>query len=157
MAHDADTIALSDEAATALFAARLAPLLRQGDVVALTGDLGAGKTSFARSLLRALGHRGEVPSPTFTLVQIYETGGGPVWHVDLYRLAGPDEALELGIEEAFAEAIVVIEWPDRLGSLLPADRLDLRIDLAGGDARRVVIAGQGTWQERARLFAADAR
>ena len=155
-APDAGTIALGDEAATAAFAARLAPLLRPGDVVALTGELGAGKTSFARSLLRALGQEGEVPSPTFTLVQIYETAAGPLWHVDLYRLAGPDEALELGIEEAFAEAIVLIEWPERLGALLPADRLELRIDFAGGDARRVAIAGQGGWRDRARRLATNA-
>ena len=129
MAHDADTIALYDEAATALFAARLAPLLRQGDVVALTGDLGAGKTSFARSLLRALGYRGEVPSPTFALVQIYETAVG-----------GPDEGIEAG-------------RPDRVQQQLQQPGL---VGCGDGHAR-VVIAGQGTWQERARLFAADAR
>jgi tRNA threonylcarbamoyladenosine biosynthesis protein TsaE len=141
-------VALADEAATAALAARLAPLLKPRDVVALSGGLGAGKTSFARALLRALGHTGEVPSPTFTLVQVYELAVGTVWHVDLYRLAAPDEALELGIEEAFAEAIVLIEWPDRLGTLLPADRLNLHLDLAGGTARRATLSGGPSWRDR---------
>lgn len=148
MTEEAGTVALADEAATAGLAARLAPLLRRGDVVALAGDLGAGKTSFARALLRALGHRGEVPSPTFTLVQVYELPCGPVWHVDLYRLAAPDEALELGIEEAFAEAITLIEWPERLGALLPADRLDIALEFAGGDARRATISAGDSWHAR---------
>lgn len=147
-AADALTVDLPDEAATAMLAGRLARLLRQGDVIALSGDLGAGKTSFARAALRALGHDGEVPSPTFTLVQVYDLAPCPVWHVDLYRLAAPDEAIELGIEEAFAEAITLIEWPDRLGALLPSDRLDIALDYRGGDGRSATLAGHGSWCDR---------
>jgi tRNA threonylcarbamoyladenosine biosynthesis protein TsaE len=147
-APDTATVALADETATAALAKRLAPLLRCGDVVALWGGLGAGKTSFARALLGALGYAGEVPSPTFTLVQVYEVAPCPVWHIDLYRLAAPDEALELGIEEAFAEAVALIEWPERLGALLPADRLDLRLDIAGGDRREATMTGHGGWRDR---------
>lgn len=146
--QDDIVIALADEAATRALAARLAPLLRRGDVVALFGDLGAGKTALARTMLRALGHRGEVPSPTFTLVQVYDVAPCPVWHVDLYRLADPGEAIELGIEEAFADAITLIEWPERLGELLPGDRLDIFLSYAGEEARRAVLVGHRGWRGR---------
>src|SRR6266700_1981101 len=112
-------IDLPDEAATAALAARIASLARPGDVIALKGELGAGKTSFARAFIRARNGREAVPSPTFTLVQTYELPGGAVWHFDLYRLHSPEEAWELGIEEAFHAGIALIEWPERLGSLLP--------------------------------------
>ena len=148
---------LADEAATAAMAQRLAPLLRRGDVVALSGDLGAGKTCFARELLRALGHSGEVPSPTFTLVQVYDLSPCPVWHVDLYRIATPEEALELGIEDAFAEAIALIEWPGRLGVLLPSERLDIRLDFAGPEGRLATVTGHGGWRDRAAVFVAGLR
>ena len=143
------TFERADENAMAGLAARLAPLLRRGDVVALSGDLGAGKTSFARALLRALGHKGEVPSPTFTLAQSYELDPCPVWHFDLYRLTSADEALEIGIEETFADAISLIEWPEILGALLPANRLDIRFDFAdSGESRRVALTGRGSWAPR---------
>lgn len=101
---------LPDEAATAALAQLLAPLLRQGDVLALQGDLGAGKTTFARALINALeGPVEEVPSPTFTLVQTYQRGELEIWHFDLYRLEDPEEAWELGIEEAFSEGVSLIE------------------------------------------------
>ncbi len=123
-------IDLVDEAATARLAAALAPLARGRDVIALWGDLGAGKTSFARAFIRALTEADqEVPSPTFSLVQTYDTAQGvALWHFDLYRLAGSEEALELGIEEAFAEGITLIEWPERLGDFLPEKRLDLALE-----------------------------
>lgn len=141
---------LPDEAATADLAARLSPQLRAGDVLALRGDLGAGKTAFARALIRALGSPDEeVPSPTFTLVQTYEVGAAPVWHFDLYRLSGPDEVAELGWDEARAEGIALVEWPDRLGSLLPRDRLDLTLTFgATPTARRAVLTGHGAWASR---------
>src|SRR5882762_7586612 len=102
-------IDLPDETATAALGARIAAIARPGDVIALAGDLGAGKTTFARAFIRARGGSGEVPSPTFTLVQIYELPDGPVWHFDLYRLRHPDEAWELGIEDAFRDGISLIE------------------------------------------------
>src|SRR5215470_13086350 len=115
-------IDLPDEAATAAFAARVSAVAAAGDIIALKGDLGAGKTTFARAFIRAHGCEEEVPSPTFTLVQIYEVGPIAIWHFDLYRINSPDEAWELGIEDAFLEGISLIEWPDRLGSLLPQHR-----------------------------------
>ena len=157
------SIHLADEAATASLAATIARAGRPGDVIALSGDLGAGKTSFARAFIRALGRGDEdVPSPTFTLVQTYELPAATIWHFDLYRLERADDVLELGFEDAAAEGgIVLVEWPDRAGGLLPRDRLDLSLTVAaasGGDpaatARRATLATQSpAWQERLeRLF-----
>ena len=144
---------LPGEASTEALARRLAPLSGPGDVLALWGDLGVGKTVFARAFVRARGNPLEdVPSPTFTLVQVYDAADGSsaqTYHFDLFRLESPDEAFELGIEEAFADAVSLVEWPDRLGRLLPAARLDVR--LAEGpapDARRVVLEGRGAWRAR---------
>lgn len=145
------TIALADPAATGKMAARLAPALRPGDVVALHGELGAGKTTFARALIRSLcGPLREVPSPTFTLLQTYAAPEFEIRHFDLYRLTRPEDALELGIEEAMADTVTLIEWPDRLGRFLPPDRLDLRLEYAdGATAGRVaVLSGAGAWQSR---------
>ena len=129
------TVTLADLAATEALAAEFTGMLSPGDVIALTGDLGAGKTVFARALIRAAGRAvgidfGHVPSPTFTLVQHYELPGVTLYHFDLYRLTSPDEAWELGIEDAFGDGISVIEWADRIETLLPARRI--RIDLAYG-------------------------
>jgi tRNA threonylcarbamoyladenosine biosynthesis protein TsaE len=147
-------IDLEDEAATAALASRLGPHLRPGDVVALRGDLGAGKTAFARALIQSLGDPDdEVPSPTFTLVQTYETPAGSIWHFDLYRLSGADEVIELGWDEVRADGIALVEWPDRLGSLLPADRLDITISFGptpGG--RRIGLTGYGGWADRLELL-----
>ncbi len=145
---------LPDLAATERLAADLAPLLDAGDVIALGGDLGAGKTAFARALLNARLGPVEVPSPTFNLVLTYEDPGGlPFWHFDLYRLEDPEEALELGIEEAFAEAASLIEWPDRLGALLPAERLHLTFMIADNGARRAVVEASPGWAARLRPLA----
>jgi tRNA threonylcarbamoyladenosine biosynthesis protein TsaE len=139
---------LPDAAATAALAARLAPLATAGDVVALRGTLGSGKTSFARAFIAARAGRAvEVPSPTFTLVQAYELPDGAIWHFDLYRLARADDAIELGIDEAFATAISLIEWPERLGDLLPMQRLDLTLVFDGAGRRAVLAAGDG-WPTR---------
>jgi tRNA threonylcarbamoyladenosine biosynthesis protein TsaE len=149
-------IELADIAATERLAAGLAALARRGDVLALAGGLGLGKTSFARAFIRARpGGVGvaEVPSPTFTLVQVYDLAGAAIWHFDLYRLTKAEDAYELGIEEAFAEAICLIEWPDRLGDLLPADRLDVEFSNGpSAESRRVrLVAGPG-WAERLKGF-----
>jgi len=152
VAADSLRLTLPDEAATAALAARVTARARVPDVIALAGGLGAGKTSFARAFLRARpggGAIGEVPSPTFTLVQTYDLPGAPVWHFDLYRLVRPEEAWELGIEEAFVSAISLIEWPDRLGSLLPPDRLEVALEIADRPtARRATLIGHGAWRAR---------
>ena len=127
---------LSDEAATVCLGRELARVLRPGDVLGLQGDLGSGKTVLVRSLVRcALNSEHEdVPSPTFTLVQVYEAPSVQYWHFDLYRLQRPSDALELGLEEAFAGGISLIEWPQRLGSWFPDSALTVHvsIDPSGG-------------------------
>lgn len=147
------TLTLPDEAATTALARAVAPCLRAGDVMALRGDLGAGKTAFARALIRALcGEETEVPSPTFTLVQMYDAPDVSLWHFDLYRLSGPDEVYEVGWDEA-RDGIVLVEWPERLGPLLPPERLDLTLTItgpgaAGEEARRATLSGPALWAER---------
>ena len=132
--------------ATAALGARLALLLRPGDALLLEGPLGAGKTELARALLRALLHDPglHVPSPTFTLVQTYDSPVGPVAHFDLWRLDGPRAVLELGWDEA-RQGVVLVEWPDRLGELRPADALTITLDHAGADARTARLDG---WEGR---------
>jgi len=148
------SLALPDEAATERLARRLAALLRPGDLVALRGDLGAGKTALSRALIRGVtAPDAEVPSPTFTLVQTYDTDIGPLWHFDLYRLSGPDEVIELGWDDARAEAVALVEWPDRLGPLLPADRVEVDLAHDGPTARRATLTGHGALADR--LAAAD--
>jgi len=142
--------ALPDLAATHSLARRLAGLWRLGDVIALRGDLGVGKTELARAAIRSsIGAEIEVPSPTFTLVQIYQTQPAPVWHFDLYRLTDPEEAIELGWSEARTDGIALVEWPDRLGHLLPDDRLDVFLeDGADSDARTVRMTAGASWRDR---------
>lgn len=144
------TFELPDEVATAAFGARIAPLLRPGDAVCLSGPLGAGKSTMARALIRALTSPEEdVPSPTFTLVQSYEGPTLTVAHFDLYRLRTPEEAFELGLDEALDEGAAVIEWPERLGpGRLPHNRLDVVISLIQEGGRRVRLTGWGSWSER---------
>jgi tRNA threonylcarbamoyladenosine biosynthesis protein TsaE len=135
-----EVVELADERATLALGARLAGEAARGDVFALKGALGAGKTTLARGFIRALTTpEEEVPSPTFTLVQGYDSRKGPLWHFDLYRLEDPEEAWELGIEDAFADGISLIEWPERLGPLLPARRRDVTLEMAG-IGRRAVLA-----------------
>jgi N-acetylmuramate 1-kinase len=124
-------IELSDESATRRLAMDVAMMLRPRDLVALSGDLGAGKTAFVRAVIRHLAgnDRIEVPSPTFTLIQSYSLPRFPVVHADLYRVGGPGELPELGLDEAMHEAAVLLEWPDRAGDLLPPDRLEIAFSL----------------------------
>ena len=111
-----------------------------GDVIGLCGALGSGKTAFARAFIRArLGRpQEEVPSPTFTLVQLYEHAAGAIWHFDLYRLSAPEDAYELGIEDAFSNAVSLIEWPETLGDLMPADWLEVRLAPGEGKEKRLI-------------------
>ncbi len=133
---------LPDLAATKAFAVAVAALLRPGDALLLEGPLGAGKTEFARALLRALtADPGlEVPSPSFALVQSYETPIGPVHHFDLWRLEGPAGLAELGWQEARVDTVLV-EWPDRLGRLRPAEALVVTLAPRGEDGREATLAG----------------
>lgn len=149
---------LPDPAATERLAAIIAREVRPGDAILLSGDLGTGKTHFARAFINALTPAPEeVPSPTFTLVQTYDAQaqGEPVeiWHFDLYRLKSPDETQELGIEDAFAEGIALVEWPDRLGSLKPREHLELRLAIAGDGARRATLLPTSAWRDRAAAIA----
>ncbi len=120
--------------ATAALARWLAPRLAAGDVILLDGPIGAGKSHFCRSLiqarLKALGRMEDVPSPTYTLVQVYELDGVELWHADLYRLTAAEDVAELGLDEAFERAICLVEWPDRLGDMTPDTAL--RVDIAPG-------------------------
>ncbi|WP_300300322.1 tRNA (adenosine(37)-N6)-threonylcarbamoyltransferase complex ATPase subunit type 1 TsaE [Ferrovibrio sp.] len=142
---------LPDEAATAALAATLAPLLRPGDALLLDGPLGAGKTSFARALIRSLCGAGtEVPSPSFNIVLTYDAPQATLWHFDLYRIADPRELDELGLDEALQDGIVLIEWPDRLGSQPPAGALTLRLTPLETPpaARRADLIGDTAWAQR---------
>ena len=146
------TLPLNDLTATEALGSRVARALRRGDAVLLAGDLGAGKSALARATLRALlGDKAlPVPSPTFTLVQTYDSPIGPVSHFDLWRLDGPGSevvraVLELGWDEA-REGVVLVEWPDRLGALTPEDALHVTLAHAGGDARVATLSG---WDGRA--------
>jgi len=136
--------------ATAALGRAIARRLRPGDVLALAGALGSGKTTLVRAIVRAFGETEEdVPSPTFTLAQTYPFAGFTLWHFDLYRLERPEDAYELGIEEAFADGVAVIEWPERLGPLLPAARLEIALDFgAAVEARHARLTGRGDWAGR---------
>lgn len=139
---------LDDEADTARLGAALAPVLETGEAICLSGPLGAGKSTLARALVRALTRPDEeVPSPTFTLVQIYEGPGLKVAHFDLYRLANAEDVHELGLDEALDEGAAVIEWPERLEGRLPADRLDIGITIEA-EGRRVRLTPHGAWEGR---------
>jgi tRNA threonylcarbamoyladenosine biosynthesis protein TsaE len=138
---------LPDPQATARLGGALAGLLRPGDVVCLCGPLGAGKTTLARGLIAAATGEREAPSPTFALVETYEGGPAPIWHFDLYRLERAEDVFELGLEEALGEAIVLVEWPERIAAMIPDDALFVRLEAKDG-ARRAMLAGGGDWPAR---------
>jgi tRNA threonylcarbamoyl adenosine modification protein YjeE len=150
-------ISLPDMAATSRLGARIAAGLSRGDGVALEGDLGAGKTALARAILRALGVTETVPSPTFTLVQAYDTKTLAVRHYDLYRIEDPDELDELGLDEALDEGAVLIEWPERAGTRLPPISLHVRLSIEGETARRAELSGDAHWKAALAEAANDVR
>jgi tRNA threonylcarbamoyladenosine biosynthesis protein TsaE len=152
--ESAPHIDLPDLAATAAFGRLLAGMLRRGDVVALKGGLGAGKTTLARAIVAGLSAESEdVPSPTFTLVQTYpialSDGPAELWHFDLYRLDRSDQVYELGIEDALAEGVSLIEWPELAAGLLPKESLlSVELQIMAGQARRALIEGGAKWRDR---------
>ena len=143
-------LTLNDPAATERLGHFIADGLKAGDVVALEGPLGAGKSVLARAIIQhACPLESDIPSPTFTLVQTYEPANGPsLMHLDLYRLDAPDDALELGIEDAFIDSICLIEWAQRLGPYLPRTALNISIqpDPEASDSRAISLAGGARWQ-----------
>lgn len=144
------TFDLADETATRALAEALARLARPGDLLALEGTLGAGKSTFARAFIRALTSPDEeVPSPTFTLVQTYDAEDATLWHFDLYRLEKPEDAYELGLEDALSDGICLMEWPERLGRLMPRHRLEVRLEHGPTEtARRATLTSHGQWDDR---------
>lgn len=147
------TIHLPDAEATAHLGRQLARVLRPGDTVLLSGPIGAGKSHLARATIRALMEAGgepaeDIPSPTFTLVQTYPAGETEIWHADLYRLGEPADVLELGLEEAFSEAICLVEWPDRLGSATPEGALAIALAEDGAGRRAALSAPAPIWAGR---------
>ena len=156
------TVALANEQATERLVTDVAGALEPGDLVTLSGDLGAGKTTFARAMIRYLADNPNipVPSPTFTLIQTYELPRFPVVHADLYRLEGPGELAELGFDDLPKDAVVLLEWPDRAAGFLPPDRLDVAFTLnpqAGPEARKARITAYGAFAVRAERIPAVRR
>jgi tRNA threonylcarbamoyladenosine biosynthesis protein TsaE len=140
-------VTLEDEAATASVGAELARQVHAGDVVTLTGDLGAGKTTLVRGLLHALGHDGEVPSPSFAIVQPYEDLDPPVWHCDLYRLEDRAELAELGLD-SLGDAVLLVEWPDKAGEGAWPDALRLTLEILDPKRRRLTAEVPAAWEGR---------
>jgi tRNA threonylcarbamoyladenosine biosynthesis protein TsaE len=133
---------------TEAFGRRLAGALTAGDVIALYGDLGTGKTTLARGILRGLGFAGDVASPTFPIVQPYDGLTPPVWHVDLYRIEDPAELAELGLDEGLDDGALIIEWPERLGAALWAHALRLTLTRQGEGARALTAEVPAAWEAR---------
>ena len=139
---------LADAAATAAVGARFAPLLRPGDIITLEGPLAAGKTTLLRGLIAALGHDGEVPSPSFAIVQPYETLHPPLWHVDLYRIEHPAELVELGLDDIGETGVLLIEWPERAGHGAWPDALVLSLGVEPDGARVLTAMVPAAWEGR---------
>jgi tRNA threonylcarbamoyladenosine biosynthesis protein TsaE len=138
---------LANEADTAAVGARLARVARPGDVIALSGPLGVGKTALARGLIAALGHDGDVPSPSFAIVQPYESLEPPVWHVDLYRIEEPSEIDELGLDSA-SDAVLLVEWPERAGTGAWPEALALSLDFGKNGERILTAKVPRSWEGR---------
>jgi tRNA threonylcarbamoyladenosine biosynthesis protein TsaE len=139
---------LKDEAATLAFGGKLAKALRVGDVVTLSGSLSAGKTTLVRGLLRALGHKGEVPSPSFAIVQPYENLRLPVWHVDLYRIDDPSDLVELGLEDIRDDGVLIVEWPEHGDAAMWPEALALSLNVANDGARALTAKVPAAWEGR---------
>lgn len=138
---------LADESSTQALGGALARQLRGGDVVTLSGPLGVGKTALARAVIRALGYEGDVPSPSFAIVQPYEDLQPPLWHVDLYRIEEAGELDELGLD-SLSDAALLVEWPDRAGEGAWPGALRLTLEFAQGGARRLTADVPPSWQQR---------
>ena len=141
------SLSLDDEAATQTLGNKIADVLRPGDAVLLSGPLGAGKTVLARAILRALGITERVPSPSFTLVQIYETCDLIVRHFDLYRIERESELVELGLEEALAEGAIIVEWPEHAFGQMPDSALKIELCPIRGGARTAHLSGSDRWAD----------
>jgi len=158
MAH---RIIIPDLNTLEILAASIALEACRGDLIALQGPLGAGKTEFVRRFLSAQAHRvgvsppREVPSPTFTLCQTYQIGAEDYWHYDLYRINTYNECIELGFEDALEEGVVLVEWPDRLGPLLPNNRLVIDLSISAEEYRVASITGYGSWEAKTSSFVAQ--
>lgn len=141
---------LADAEATLAAGRLLAPHVQTGDVIALSGNLGMGKTLFARGVIEGLGFAGDVPSPSFALVVPYEPPAIalPVWHVDLYRLETPDEAWELGLDDALYDAALIVEWPERLGDALWPEALQITLEPHLPSGRRLTVSVPPSWEAR---------
>ncbi|WP_294227805.1 tRNA (adenosine(37)-N6)-threonylcarbamoyltransferase complex ATPase subunit type 1 TsaE [uncultured Shimia sp.] len=145
------TITLNSPPETQALAVQIGATLTIGDVLLLEGPIGAGKTHFARSLIQALlPVQEDVPSPTFTLVQVYDGPESEIWHADLYRLSAPDEVVELGLTDAFEEAICLVEWPDRLAELAPENALHLQFEVSElAEQRRLTLSwASSSWSKK---------
>ncbi|MCY7281751.1 MAG: tRNA (adenosine(37)-N6)-threonylcarbamoyltransferase complex ATPase subunit type 1 TsaE [Sphingomonas bacterium] len=139
---------LADEAATAALGQRLARQLKGGDVVTLSGGLGVGKTTLVRHLIAALGHEGEVPSPSFAIVQPYFHMMLPVWHADLYRIEHPSELAEIGLDSIGDEAVLLVEWPEHAGPAAWPQALSLTLEITGPEQRRLTAIVPAAWEGR---------
>ena len=139
---------LEDERATLQFGRKLARALRPGDVIALSGPLSAGKTTLVRGLLGALGHRGEVPSPSFAIVQPYEALPIPLWHVDLYRIENAAELAELGLDDIRNDGVLIVEWPEHAGPGAWREALALSINVSDSGVRALTAKVPASWEDR---------
>jgi tRNA threonylcarbamoyladenosine biosynthesis protein TsaE len=139
---------LDDEAATLDFGRRLAGALRAGDVITLSGPLSAGKTTLVRGLLASLGHFGEVPSPSFAIVQPYDGLSLPIWHIDLYRIESGDELTELGLDDIRSDGALIVEWPEHAGQDMWPEALALSLNVLEDGARALTAEVPAAWESR---------
>ena len=146
----------NSEEDTSMLAKKIADIARQRDVFAIYGTLGMGKSVFSRAFIRHLTGAKEIPSPTFTLLQIYEAKYFDIYHYDMYRIKTPEEVFELGIEDAFYQGVSLIEWPEKMEEYLPAGTIKIRIVPEGDNRRRILISSENTdWLKRIKAIEKD--